>query len=242
MNMSASPLPISSAAEAPSSSNRDFLDPSTLTGRRLYSRCKRAFDFLLALAMFVCLLPALLLIAVLIVVDSGLPVLFVNRVVGQYGREFRLYKFRSMHPARKLDVERTEVERNIREGTPTTYVAGKPVYKTAFAEEARITRVGRVLRSTSLDEVPQLWNIFRGDMSFVGPRPSPPDEVRLYIEWQKQRLVVPQGLTGLYQVTARNRVPIEAMIRIDLEYIRKRSLWVDLKILCKTPRAMFTGL
>lgn len=240
--MSASPLPISSTAEEPSSTEGDLLDPATLAGRRSYRLCKRGLDFLLALAMLVCLLPALFLIAVLIMVDSGLPVLFVNRAIGQYGREFRFYKFRSMQPARNLEVERADVERNTLTGAPTTYVAGRPVFKTAFAEESRITRVGRVLRRTSLDELPQLWNIFRGDMSFVGPRPSLPEEVRFYTEWQKQRLVVPQGLTGLYQVTARNRVPIKEMIRIDLEYIRERSMWMDLKILCKTPRAMLTGL
>jgi lipopolysaccharide/colanic/teichoic acid biosynthesis glycosyltransferase len=93
-----------------------------------------------------------------------------------------------------------------------------------------------------MDELPQLWNILRGDLSFVGPRPSLLDEVALYEEWQKQRLLVPQGLTGLYQVTARNRVPVDEMVHIDLEYIRRRSFWFDLKILCKTPAAMLTGL
>jgi lipopolysaccharide/colanic/teichoic acid biosynthesis glycosyltransferase len=218
------------------------VNPASLHGRRVFQVCKRCFDFLLALVMLVFLLPLWVLLAVLIKIDSRGSILFVNRAVGQCGREFRLYKFRSMHPRKRSDVERAEAAGNILNGAPTTYLGGKPVYKTALADQARITRVGRFLRRTSLDELPQLWNILRGDLSFVGPRPSLPDEVSLYREWQKQRLLVPQGLTGLYQVTARNRVPIEEMIRIDLEYIRRRSFWMDLKILCKTPRAMLSGL
>ena len=108
--------------------------------------------------------------------------------------------------------------------------------------DPRLTGVGRWLRKFSVDELPQLWNIVRGDMSLVGPRPSLREEVALYEGWQKQRLLVPQGLTGLYQVTARNRVPIDEMVRIDLNYVRSRSFWMDLKILVKTPGAMFSGL
>jgi lipopolysaccharide/colanic/teichoic acid biosynthesis glycosyltransferase len=240
--MSVIPPPISSPAEAHRDRDGDLLDPTALATRRVFHTCKRCLDFFLALLMLVSLLPLWLLIAVLIKIDSRGPVLFANRAVGQHGREFRLYKFRSMHPADRSDAERADVAGNMMNGTPTTYIGGKPVYKTALAERARITRIGRFLRRTSLDELPQLWNILRGDLSFVGPRPSLPDEVSQYRDWQKQRLLVPQGLTGLYQVSARNRVSIEEMIRIDLEYIRRRSLWVDLKILCKTPRAMLSGL
>lgn len=239
--MSVIPPLISSLDEGHQDCAGGLLEAS-LSRRRVFHACKRCFDFLLALVMLVLLIPLWLLIAVLIKIESRGPVLFVNRVVGQHGREFRLYKFRSMHPAERSDVARADVTRNILNGTPTTYVGGKPVYKTALAERARITRIGRLLRRTSSDELPQLWNILRGDLSFVGPRPSLPDEVRHYGDWQKQRLLVPQGLTGLYQVTARNRVSIEEMIRIDLEYIRRRSFWLDLKILCKTPLVMLSGL
>jgi len=192
--------------------------------------------------MLVVLLPLQALIAALIKIDSRGPILFVNRVVGKHGREFRLYKFRSMHPAERSQAERADVTRNILSGNPTTYVDGKPVYKTALVERSRITRIGGWLRRSSLDELPQLWNIVKGDLSFVGPRPSLPEEVSLYTDCQRQRLLVSQGLTGLYQVSARNRVSIEEMIRIDLEYIRTRSLWTDFKILYKTPRAMLAGL
>lgn len=240
--MSVIPPLISSLAEERRDRDGKLLDPAALTTRRAFHACKRYFDFLLALLLLVLLMPLWMLIAVLIKIDSRGPALFVNRAVGQYGREFRLYKFRSMHPAERSDAERADVARNILNGTPTTYVGGKAIYKTALAERTRITRIGRFLRRTSFDELPQLWNILRGDLSFVGPRPSLPDEVSQYRDWQKQRLLVPQGLTGLYQVSARNRVSIDEMIRIDLEYIRRRSFWVDLTIICKTPRAMFSGL
>jgi lipopolysaccharide/colanic/teichoic acid biosynthesis glycosyltransferase len=220
----------------------ELLDPETLARRRLFHLCKRGFDFVFASLMLLILLPVGVLIAVLIKLDSRGPVLFVNRAVGQHGREFRLFKFRSMYPLAWSETARADVTRNIRDGTPTAYIGGQPVYKTAFAERSRITRIGGLLRRASLDELPQLWNILKGDLSFVGPRPSLPEEVGQYKDWQKQRLLVPQGLTGLYQVSARNRVSIEEMIRIDLEYIRNCSWWMDLKILVKTPRAMLSGL
>jgi lipopolysaccharide/colanic/teichoic acid biosynthesis glycosyltransferase len=240
--MSVIPSTISSTADEHRDGDPELLDPATFASRRLFDTGKRCFDLLLAVFMLLLSLPVWLLIAILIKIDSRGAVLFVNPAVGQYGREFPLYKFRSMHPTSQSDVEGADVARNMLDGTPTTYVDSKPVYKSALADRTRITRVGLFLRRTSLDELPQLWNIFRGDLSFVGPRPSLPDEVSRYKDWQKQRLLVPQGLTGLYQVTARNRVSIDEMIRIDLEYIRRRSFWMDLKILGKTPRAMLSGL
>jgi lipopolysaccharide/colanic/teichoic acid biosynthesis glycosyltransferase len=239
--MSAIPSQVSSSTSRPGGANRKDLRVVALPSRKAYSACKRGLDIVLALIMILLSLPFALLIALLIKFGSRGPVLFVNRAVGQHGGEFFLYKFRSMRSKPLSDSERADIVRNSRERKPTTFKDGKPVYKTALADD-RITAVGRVLRRTSLDELPQLWNILRGDMSFVGPRPSLPDEIALYEEWQKQRLLVPQGLTGLYQVTARNRVPIDEMVCIDLDYIRGRSFWLDLKILCKTPAAMLSGL
>jgi lipopolysaccharide/colanic/teichoic acid biosynthesis glycosyltransferase len=236
------PSQISSKTETSADSTHKVLDAVMLRSRKAYYASKRCLDIVLALIMLLLSLPFWLLIAAVIKCDSRGPVLFVNRAVGQHGKEFLLYKFRSMRSPARPDLETTDVVKNALERKPTTYKNGKPIYKTALANDDRITRVGRILRRISLDELPQLWNILRGDLSFVGPRPSLPDEVALYEEWQKQRLLVPQGLTGLYQVTARNRVPIDEMIRIDLDYIRRRSLWLDIKILCKTPFAMFSGL
>ena len=214
----------------------------TLHSGKVYETGKRWLDIILALIMLMLSLPLCLLIAALIKLDSRGPVLFVNRAVGQYGKEFLLYKFRSMRLVARSNIEKADVANNVLQRKPTTHRHGRAVYKTALAEDGRITGIGRMLRRSSLDELPQLWNILRGDLSFVGPRPSLPDEVALYEDWQKQRLLVPQGLTGLYQVTARNRVPVEEMVRIDLEYMGRRSFWLDLKILCKTPSAMLSGL
>ena len=240
--MSATPSQISSRTEPSGDHDENVLDPTADRGRWVYNAGKRLLDVVLALVMLIVSLPFWLLIAALIKCDSRGPALFINRAVGQFGREFRLYKFRSMRCLAPSEIEKADVVANVLERRPTTYKDEKPVFKTALANSDRITRVGRLLRRTSLDELPQLWNILRGELSFVGPRPSLPAEVALYKEWQMQRLLVPQGLTGLYQVTARNRVPIDEMVRIDLDYIRRRSFWLDLRILCKTPFAMFSGL
>jgi lipopolysaccharide/colanic/teichoic acid biosynthesis glycosyltransferase len=148
-----------------------------------------------------------------------------------------------MHVGSQRADHRADIVRNLQQETPTAFDKnGNPVFKTALVDGKRITRVGRTLRHSSLDELPQLWSVFVGDMSLVGPRPSLPWEAALYTEEQNGRFAVKPGMTGLYQVTARNRVSIGEMIRIDLQYVRSRSLWLDLKILAKTPVAMFKGL
>lgn len=240
--MSAIPSRTSSRTETAIDLEDKLLDVVLIDTSSAYLTVKRCLDISLAFILLLLSLPFCLLIAVLIKCDSRGPALFVNRAVGQFGREFLIYKFRSMHVLQTAKAEAADVTRKIAGRKPTTYRDGKPVYKTALANADQITRIGRILRRTSLDELPQLWNIFRGDLSFVGPRPSLPDEVASYAEWQKQRLLVPQGLTGLYQVTARNRVAVDEMVRIDLDYVRRRSLWLDLKIISKTPFVMLSGL
>jgi len=108
-------------------------------------------------------------------------------------------------------------------------------------QDARITRVGRFIRKTSLDELPQLFNVLRGEMSLVGPRPPLPYEVEVYQEWHKRRFESPPGITGLWQVEARNQVSFDEMVRIDLEYIEKYSLWLDIKIILQTPWELIKG-
>jgi len=209
-----------------------------------YQLIKRALD-LLSFAFLVLLLPLWLLVALLIKLDSRGPVLFTNRVVGKHGRQFTIYKFRSMHPAsnRERAEHRQDVMRNYSEGRATAVdEQGRPVFKTAFVDASRITRVGAFLRRSSLDEAPQFWNVLRGEMSVVGPRPALPYEAELYDEGQRRRFSVKPGLTGLYQVSARNRVPIGEMVRLDLEYAERQSLWLDLIIMAKTPVAMFSGI
>lgn len=212
-------------------------------GCPIYQLCKRALDVVVSAILLVALAPLGVLIAILIKLESRGPVLFVQRAIGFKGREFRLLKFRSMLPCSQDATHRADVVRNIQQRTPTTYdERGRPVFKTAMVNSSRITRVGRILRRTSMDELPQLWIVLTGDMSLVGPRPSLPWEVELYDDAQRGRLDVKPGITGLYQVMARNRVPVEEMIRIDLEYVSRRTLWMDVKLLARTPVAMFKGL
>src|SRR5438270_5720256 len=215
---------------------------NSVPARPLYQLCKRIVDFALSAVLFVILAPVWLVLALLIKLDSKGPVFFVQPALGYKEREFLLYKFRSMFPNSQQSDHFADVEQNFHRSEPTGADSKGPIFKTALTDESRITRVGRFLRRTSLDELPQIWNVLRGDMSFVGPRPALPYEARLYKEWQKQRFLVRPGLTGLYQVTARNRVPIDEMIHLDLEYIRRQSLWLDFKILLKTPAAMLSGL
>jgi lipopolysaccharide/colanic/teichoic acid biosynthesis glycosyltransferase len=187
--------------------------------------------------------PILLVIAALLKWDSEGPILFLRQVVGENGRTFNLYKFRTMRVGSENEDHRRAVVDNMTHGRPTQIdPQGYPIFKTSLVDSTRITRIGRFLRRTSLDELPQLWNVLAGDMSLVGPRPALPYEAELYDQQQRERLRARPGITGLYQVSARNRVSIEEMIRIDLQYIRKRSLWLDLWIMLRTPKAMLRGL
>lgn len=187
--------------------------------------------------------PLWLLIAALIRADSKGPVFYVQPVLGKDGRIFSLYKFRTMHVgSTDLQAERA-IHENIKARRPTALDRkGQPIYKTSLKDDRRITRSGKWLRRLSLDELPQCWNVLRGEMSLVGPRPALPYEASLYSDEQKGRFRVEPGITGLYQVTARNRVSIPEMIEIDLEYIKRQSFMVDLWIVIRTPLAMFRGL
>ncbi len=210
---------------------------------RFYDIVKRAIDLLISMALLGLLFPVWLLVAVLIKLDSRGPVFFTNRVVGKDEVQFNLYKFRSMRPNSGGDEDCRDVRRNFTQGRATAVdTQGRPVYKTALVDEKRITRVGKFLRRTSWDEVPQLWNVLRGEMSLVGPRPALPYEAELYEDRHKRRFRVKPGITGLYQVSARNRVPITEMLCIDLEYVDRRSLRTDLGIIVRTPYAMFSGV
>ena len=156
------------------------------------------------------------------------------------GRVFLFYKFRSMRVGADDAVHR-EFQRQYIRGHPETNLGDseRPVYK--LHGDDRITRVGRILRRTSLDELPQLFNVLRGDMSVVGPRPPIPYEVESYELWHRKRLDLKPGLTGLWQVSGRNRLPFEEMVRLDLYYIENWSLLLDLKIILRTLPVMLRG-
>jgi lipopolysaccharide/colanic/teichoic acid biosynthesis glycosyltransferase len=211
--------------------------------------CKRLIDLILASLLFLFLLPLMLLVAVAIKLDTPGPVFFVHQRVGvkrrsEAGRtswevrEFPFYKFRSMVNG---------ADQSLHQGHIRAFVQGQlPVNdggcaKFKIANDLRITRVGRVLRRTSLDELPQLLNVFRGEMSLVGPRPVPPYEVAEYQTSEMERLAALPGITGLWQVNGRGELPFAEMMRLDREYVRNQSLWLDCRILAATIPAVVSG-
>jgi len=204
-------------------------EPDTPTPRRLYPLLKRCVDVATAGLGLLLLWPVLLLIAVLVKLTSRGPALFLQDRAGLGGRPFTLLKFRSMRE--DADLRRREVAH-------LSEMDG-PIFK--MRRDPRITRLGRFLRRSSLDELPQLLNVLRGDMSLVGPRPLPLDEAERLPPEHQLRHSVPPGLTGLWQVSGRNELPYERMMELDLDYVRRRSLTLDLRILLRTLPTLLTG-
>lgn len=190
---------------------------------------KRALDVAVAGPLLVLLSPLLVLIALLVRLESDGPVLFRQVRVGRGGQPFTLLKFRSMRSG-------ADREQLLLAGRSD---ARGPIFK--MRDDPRRTRLGRLLRRTSLDELPQLWNVLRGEMSLVGPRPPLPSEVQRYEEWHKRRLEVAPGLTGLWQVSGRSNLTFDEMVMLDLYYGENWSLWLDLKIILKTIPTMVMG-
>lgn len=193
-------------------------------GRRLYRAARRFQDVLLAGAALAVLWPAMATVALAVWLDSpgGSP-FFVQQRVGQNGRLFRLYKFRTMVP---------DAEARLEQVLPCNEMDG-PVFK--MQRDPRVTRLGRWLRRAGIDELPQLLNVLKGEMSLVGPRPALPREADRYTPYQRQRLYVKPGLTCLWQVQPdRNQIPFDRWVELDLEYIRRRSLRLDWVLIFKT--------
>jgi lipopolysaccharide/colanic/teichoic acid biosynthesis glycosyltransferase len=191
---------------------------------------KRVVDILVAGGVLLLFLPLWIVIAILVKLDGG-PVLYWQTRVGRNGSEFRFPKIRSM--VTNADALRAKLEAENEHG-------GKGVtFK--LENDPRITRVGRFLRRTSLDEIPQLWCVFNGEMSLVGPRPALPIEVARYTVEQRRRLEAKPGLTCIWQVSGRSQIPFEGQIMMDLEYIRTRSFWGDMVLLAKTVPAVLFG-
>lgn len=201
---------------------------------------KRAFDTTAAALALVLLSPLWVLMALLIKLDSKGPVLYRQERVGMDGRIFLFLKFRTMR-ADSDDAAHREFQRKYIAGRPETNLGdqSRPVYK--LHDDPRVTRTGRWLRRTSLDELPQLLNVLRGDMSVVGPRPPIPYEVEAYALWHRKRLDMKPGMTGLWQVSGRNRLSFDEMVRLDLFYIENWSLWLDLKIMLRTLPVLVRG-
>jgi len=204
---------------------------------------KRMFDVVGSVLGLVVTAPLIALIAVAIKLDSPGPVFFRQERIGTGGRRFRVWKFRTMRNGASDAAHRQLVQRMLNGEEAATGHAGsdgRPVYK--LVNDDRVTRVGRWLRRTSLDEVPQLFNVMRGQMSLVGPRPPLGYELDAYDHWQFDRLKVLPGITGLWQVSGRNLLTYRQMCELDLEYVRRWSLWLDFKILVKTiPAVLFNS-
>jgi lipopolysaccharide/colanic/teichoic acid biosynthesis glycosyltransferase len=206
-------------------------------GRLLDASC-RALDIVGSAVLLVVLAPLLGAIAIVIRLDSPGPALFRQRRLGRNLQPFTVHKFRTMKNGVAEDRHREFVTGLISGETPELEVAGSR-YK--MTEDARVTRCGRILRRSSLDELPQLWNVLRGDMSLVGPRPPIQYEVEQYPPHWFARFAVKPGVTGLWQVNGRSAVSLEEMIRLDLEYIRRRSLWLNLAIILYTIPAVLSA-
>lgn len=217
--------------------------PRNERARRGALMMKRAVDIAGTSALLLMLSPVLLVIAALVKLTSRGPVLFRQTRIGRSGLPFTFLKFRSMYANNDPKIHQEYVakfiagraaEINNGDGAAT------PVFK--IKNDPRVTRVGRILRRTSLDELPQLFNVLKGDMSLVGPRPPVPYEFEKYDIWHRRRsLEARPGITGLWQVSGRSRMTFEEMVRLDLKYARKWSVWMDLKILFQTPKAVFSG-
>jgi lipopolysaccharide/colanic/teichoic acid biosynthesis glycosyltransferase len=215
----------------------------------LYYSCKRCMDVVLALLLLGLLSPLLLLIAVLIKLDSPGPIVFVQERVSARRRSrsehtiwelrnFRFYKFRSMVQDADQSMHQAHIQAFV-EGRVEPPDGAGATFK--MSNDSRVTRVGRILRKASLDELPQLLNVLKGEMSLVGPRPVPTYEVAQYKPRHYYRLAALPGLTGIWQVKGRCRVPFDDMIRMDVEYLSHQSLWLDIKILLLTIPAVVSG-
>jgi lipopolysaccharide/colanic/teichoic acid biosynthesis glycosyltransferase len=203
---------------------------------------KRGIDLLVTAAITILCLPLFIVIAIAVKLSSPGPILFRQQRVGQFGQIFTFLKFRSMVVDNDHSVHKEYVTKMIAEGADAQAKAqGKQVvYK--LTNDKRVTPIGRFLRRTSLDELPQLINVLRGDMSLVGPRPPIPYELAAYQTWHRRRVLeVKPGITGLWQVTGRSRVKFDEMVRLDLRYATSWSPWLDLKILVMTPLAVIKG-
>ncbi len=223
-----------------------------LEGKSDYYTAKRMLDFVLAFIFLVLLSPLMILIAIAILIYSPGPIFFKQERVGAIRQShdghfhwkrvtFSCYKFRTM----KIDADPSIHQAYVRalienDEAQMNALQGAPTQSRKLVKDSRITRPGKFLRKSSLDELPQLWNVLLGDMSLVGPRPAIPYEVDMYKSWHLRRLEARPGLTGLQQVTARCTADFDQQVQLDVEYVDNQSLWLDIKIIFKTPLAIIS--
>ncbi len=206
-----------------------------------YLRAKRFLDIVFTLLILLPLCLVIIVVAVLIRLDSKGPIFYRQKRVGLRGAEFNMYKFRSMYVKNDDSVHRDAIVKymNGQEMNVGTVVAIKFQFK--LSDDPRVTRVGRFIRKTSIDELPQFFNILRGEMTLVGPRPPLPYEVELYTPHNWLRLSGKPGLTGIWQVYGRSRVTFQDMVEMDIDYLQHQSLWEDLKLIALTVPVMIRG-
>lgn len=209
--------------------------------RKVSRFVKRTIDVAGSVAALICLSPAFLAVSLAIKLTSSGPIFFKQQRVGQHGISFTFLKFRSMHVHNDSTIHKEFVTRFIAAKTDyaETAPATQPVYK--ITDDPRVTSIGNFLRKTSIDELPQFWNVLKGQMSLVGPRPPIPYELAAYDLWHRRRLLeVKPGITGLWQVHGRSRTTFDEMVRLDLKYAKTWSLWLDCKIILKTVRVVLS--
>jgi len=226
-------------------------DPDALSlvfeNRSIYHITKRILDFSLALLALMILLPVMVLTAILIKFDSPGPVFFIQERVGIKRRvyhhvtywqkiTFRCHKFRTMVCNADPSLHKSYIKALMdNDYESMTALQGEDTQVRKLTHDPRVTRLGRILRKCSIDEIPQFINVVKGEMSLVGPRPAIPYEVEMYQPWHFQRLETKPGVTGLWQVTARSSTNFDESVKLDIQYIEHQSFWLDLKILLKTP-------
>ncbi len=195
--------------------------------RKVYKFLKRVIDVVGSLSGLILATPILLVVGILIKLESKGPIIFSQTRVGLNGKEFKMYKLRSM-VVNAEELKKKLEERNEMSG---------PMFK--IKDDPRITRMGKIIRKTSIDELAQLINVLKGDMSLVGPRPSLPNEVSKFEPWMLERLEVKPGLTCYWQVMGRNKISFEEWMRLDIKYVRERNFWIDTKLILKTFFVLF---
>jgi exopolysaccharide biosynthesis polyprenyl glycosylphosphotransferase len=191
---------------------------------------KRVFDIAASSVLILLLIPVFVGVAVAIRIESPGPILFRQVRVGRWGRLFSMWKFRSMY---------ADAEERKKELMAQNEMSGGVLFK--MKNDPRVTKVGRIIRKTSIDELPQLWNVLKGEMSLVGPRPPVPQEVDQYSLSDRRRLEVIPGITCIWQISGRSEIPFDQQVELDVQYIESQSFWTDLKILLKTVPALLFG-
>jgi lipopolysaccharide/colanic/teichoic acid biosynthesis glycosyltransferase len=200
---------------------------------------KRSLDITASTAAILMLLPVFLIVALMVKITSKGPVLFKQERIGIGGRRFLFYKFRSMHINNDCSAHK-EFVKNLIDGQAGHTSESAPIYK--IKNDPRVTPIGRFIRKTSLDELPQFFNVLKGDMSLVGPRPPIGYEVEMYNVWHRRRVTEAKpGITGLWQVYGRSLTTFEGMVRMDIAYVRRMSFWLDVQLILKTPAAVVAG-